>query len=100
MKLPPRLNFKAVIKAYNEQGDRYSNAQEILDELKKRIEIEFGYRGKLYSLSFNQRGLHAIEWDKPETKKTYQTPEECLSDYEIEGQKLIEIVTEIDVYAH
>jgi len=81
-------------------GDRYNNSAEMLDELNRGIEIEFGYNDRLYSLSYNRKGLHATEYNKPETNKTYQTPEECLNDYEIEGKKLIDIVTEIDVYAH
>ncbi len=81
-------------------GDRYNNSEEMLRKLRKGIEIEFGYLGKQYSSSYSGQGLHATEFYKPETEKIYKTPDECLNDYEIDGKELIDIVKEIDVYAH
>jgi len=79
--------------------DVYRSLEEFIEDLETIREIEFEYNGKDYSLSYFEK-VHIAEYDKPETHKEYDTIEEFLNEFKIDGIPIKELATKIKVIFH
>lgn len=79
--------------------DTYKDLNEFIDDIERIGEIEFEYKGKDYSLLYYDK-IYICEYNKPETEKEYDTIEEFLDDYKIDGVPIRKLATEIKVFAH
>lgn len=79
--------------------DTYKDLNGFIEDLERIGEIEFEYKGKDYSLLYYDK-IYICEYNKPETEKEYDTIEEFLDDYKIDGVPIRELATEIKVFAH
>jgi len=79
--------------------DTYSSLQEFIDDLKAVGEIEFEYNDKDYSLLYYDK-IYICEYNKPETEKEYDTIEEFLNEFKIDGIPIRELATRIKVIFH
>jgi len=67
---------------------------EMVRDVNKGHEIEFMYNDKMYSITHYDGGISAIEFDKMDTEKTYQSAEELFKDYKLDGNVTLNDVFE------
>jgi len=79
--------------------DSYKDLNEFIEDLENVGEIEFELDGKDYSLCLIDK-VYIAEYNKPETQKEYDSIEEFLDKYKIDGVPIKELVTKIKVFAH
>ncbi|BCS82386.1 hypothetical protein [Anaerocellum diazotrophicum] len=79
--------------------DTYSSLKEFIDDLKAVGEIEFEYNDKHYSLLYYDK-IYICEYNKPETEEEYDTIEEFLNNYKIDGTSIKDLATRIKVIFH
>jgi len=79
--------------------DTYSSLEDFVDDLKAVGEIEFEYSNKHYSLLYYDK-IYICEYNKPETEKEYNTIEEFLNNYEIDGTRIKDLATKLKVIFH
>jgi len=79
--------------------DVYKSLGEFINDLEVVREIEFEYNGKDYSLSYFDK-IYVTEYNKPETHREFETIEEFLSEYKIDGVPIRELATAIRVTLH
>ena len=72
--------------------------QEMMNDVNNGHEIEFKFNGKMYSITHYDAGISAIEYDKPDTEKTYQSAEELFENYKLDGNVTVkEIFNQIEI---
>lgn len=79
--------------------DTYKDLNEFIEDLERIGEIEFEYKGKNYSLLYYDK-IYICEYNKPETEKEYDTIEEFLNNYEIDGTRIKDLATKLKVIFH
>lgn len=82
--------------------DNQISLQEMIDDVNNGREIEFKFNGRMYSITHYNAGISAIEFDKLDTEKTYQSAEELFNDYKLDGDVTLNDVfqqIEIELYA-
>jgi hypothetical protein len=77
--------------------DRYSNLQELFDDVDMGLEIEFEYNKKKYSITYSDKGIHLIEFYKDDTEKIYSSIDEAVNDFLIDGKLLKDIVKDVNI---
>ena len=81
-------------------GPPEENQFESIDDFKWCMEcggeVEFEWRGKIYSITHPEGRIHMSEAFKQETEQVRDTADELL-DCEIDGEKLRDIITKIHV---
>ncbi len=80
--------------------DKYSNVEEFINDIELIGEIEFAYNGVAYSLATVENGISVVEYNKPETEQLFESAEDFIAKFEINGKKIKDIVTKIDVLFH
>ena len=79
--------------------DTYKDLNEFIEDLERIGETEFEYKGKNYSLLYYDK-IYICEYNKPETGKEYDTIEEFLNNYEIDGTCIKDLATKLKVIFH
>jgi hypothetical protein len=79
--------------------DTYKDLNEFIEDIERIGEIEFEYKGKDYSLLYYDK-IYICEYNKPETEKEYDTIEEFLNNYEIDGTRIKDLATKLKVIFH
>ncbi|MCM8901318.1 hypothetical protein KVG29_08805 [Caldicoprobacter algeriensis] len=79
--------------------DVYNSLDEFIDDLKTVREIEFKHNDKHYSLLYYDK-IYICEYNKPETEEEYDTIEEFLNNYKIDGTSIKDLATRIKVIFH
>lgn len=75
---------------------KYRNMEQMYYELRRGGEIEFKYKGKMYSITHVKDKICVTEFYREDTEAFYDKCE-SISGYEINGQRLEEILGEIEI---
>ncbi len=77
---------------------KYNSIDELIQDLKSFKDIEFGYNGREYSIC-PVHGIYAAgeAW---EPSIEFETIDELLENFRVQGKKLEEIITDIELYLH
>lgn len=82
----------------------YETFQEFVDALERGEEIEFRYNGKGFWITHPTEAFDIYQYGGSdnqcleETARTYETAEEMLESYDIDGKKLKDIALEIEIF--
>ena len=75
---------------------KYKNMEQMYFEIKVGGEIEFKYKGKMYSITHVKNKILVTEFYREDTEVFYDTYE-GISEYEIDGKRLEDILGEIEI---
>ena len=82
------------------EGDEYESVQEMVDQIKIGIEIEFKFAGKEWAI-LPQVGNYCIyEKHNEESYREFATIEEMLDGYKFDDKPLRDVVTDLKVIWH
>lgn len=87
-----------VILPGNTEEDRFQTISEFKECMRYHGEVEFEWKGTLYTITHPEGMINISEAWKPETEKWCATADEAL-EYMIDGVRLREIITQVEVKA-
>ena len=87
-----------VILPGNIEEDRFQTISEFKECMRYHGEVEFEWKGTLYTITHPEGMINISEAWKPETEKWCATADEAL-EYRIDGVRLREIITQVEVKA-